>query len=186
MGVALLLLHGLAEASRTEQVTFHAFFMKKFNTHRCTKCDYSLYDHVYTYSLKYFGFGLCKNCQKWLNEPDSRITIHSKRFYLALRCREVNVVLEQFDGHKHIDIAIKGDDLKLNLEIDGSQHYTDVAQSFADLLRTYNSLLKGYYTLRLPNILVAEKLDETADVVVDLLTFMRDKYQKEKAKKRKI
>lgn len=135
--------------------------------------------------MKYYGYALCKKCQTWFNE-DKASTQHSKRFYLALKVRKVNVSIEQFDGHKHIDIAIKGKDLPLNIEIDGSQHYTSIEQSYADLLRTFHSFVKDYYTLRLPNILVAERLEETADVVVEMLNHLRNKRQQEQKYRQKV
>lgn len=148
--------------------------MVKFTEHKCTKCAYNLYDRVYNYSFEHYGFGLCKNCQKWFKQDDPIVTRHSKRLFLTLCHRGVNVEIEKDDGHKHIDLAITGKDLKLNIEIDGSQHYTCSTQSFRDLQRNYHSMLEGFYTIHLPNVLIAEKLEETADTIVELLKHFRN------------
>jgi very-short-patch-repair endonuclease len=149
--------------------------MEKFNENSCVRCNYSVYESVVAYCKKHLhGFTLCKNCQKWYKSAEKEITPESKKFYLALRLRGVNVELEKHDGHKHIDLAITGKGLKLNIEVDGSQHYTCPKQSFSDIQRTYHSLLKGFYTLRLPNILIRERLDETADLIVELLKHYKE------------
>ena len=147
--------------------------MKKFTEHHCLKCHYSIYDSVADYSESRLGFKLCKNCQKWLKEADPVLTSESKLFFLGLRARGINAELEKFDGHKHIDIAITQANSRLNIEIDGSHHYTDATQSFADFQRTYYSLLKGFVTIRLPNILVRERQNEVADFITELLEHKR-------------
>ena len=163
--------------------------MEKFNENSCIKCSYSVYESVVRYCEKYLhGFTLCKKCQKWYKTDEQGITPESKKLYLALRVRGVNVELEKDDGHKHIDLAITGKGLKLNIEVDGSQHYICPKQSWSDIQRTYHSLLKGFYTLRLPNVLVRDRLNETADLVVDLLKDFKRKednsYQTEQKKTR--
>lgn len=163
--------------------------MEKFNEHHCIKCNYSVYAAIVSYCTHQLeGLILCKQCQKWLKESDPKLTPESKKFYLALRVRGVNVEMEKHDGHKHIDLAITGKGLRLNIEVDGSQHYTNAEQSYSDIQRIYHSFLKGFYTLRLPKILVKERLNETADLVVGLLKHSQEKqvksYQNQKEKMR--
>ena len=175
VGVALLCLMGFPEP-RGRVGNVPRFFMEKFNENHCIKCSYSVYESVVQYCGKYLhGFTLCKKCQKWYKTDVPGITPESKKLYLALRLRGVNVELEKHDGHKHIDLAITGKGLKLNIEVDGSQHYTCPEQSWSDIQRTYHSLLKVFYTLRLPNVLVRDRLDETADLVVELLKGFKEK-----------
>ncbi len=75
------------------------------------------------------------------------------------------VELEKWDGYKHIDIAIT--EVKVNIEVDGSQHNLSKRQALADIQRTYHSFKRGYITLRIPNILVrdAETIEETAKFI---------------------
>lgn len=75
--------------------------------------------------------------------------------------------LEQWDKHKHIDIAIPK--LKVNIEVDGGQHNFSEKQALADLKRTYYSFKKGYFTLRIPNKLVQNNAYETAKYIKQLL-----------------
>lgn len=147
--------------------------MKKFNEHTCISCGNGIDDKIYDYSVQRYQYELCLDCQEWLKRKEEYVSIHSKKFYLALRARGVPVKKEQFDGYKHIDLAIP--QYFLNIEIDGTQHYTDVQQSYRDLERTYHSMLKGFKTIRLPNILIEEKSEEVADMIVDLLTHLRTK-----------
>ena len=75
--------------------------------------------------------------------------------------------IEKFDGHKTIDIAIV--EKRVNIEVDGIHHNANPQQAFADLQRTYFSFLKGYLTLRIPNSLVRNNLEETADMITEIL-----------------
>jgi very-short-patch-repair endonuclease len=143
--------------------------MNKLNEHTCTKCNFHLTFKVHAYSLNLFGYGLCVKCQKWYTNTDGFITKQSKKLFLALRNRGVNLEIEKYDGHKHIDLAITGQYLRLNIEVDGLQHYHDASQSINDLKRTFHSLEKGFYTIRIPNMLIDQKLEETADCIVDIL-----------------
>lgn len=151
--------------------------MKKITEHHCLNCNYSIYDSVADFSQNRLGFKLCKNCQKWLKEKDSVVTPESKLFFLSLRVRGINATLEKDDGFKHIDIAITQKSSRLNIEIDGSHHYTDAAQSYADFQRMHYSYLKGFVTIRLPNILVQERRNEVADFIVSLLEHDRQVYE---------
>ena len=147
--------------------------MNKLNEFRCTRCDYHLSNKMQAYSINLCGYELCYKCQKWYANVEKHVTIQSKNLFLALKVRGVNVEMEKYDGFKHIDLAITGKKTKLNIEIDGLQHYNDAKQSYSDLLRTYHSFKKGFYTIRLPNILVSEKREETADVIVDILKHLQ-------------
>lgn len=81
--------------------------------------------------------------------------------------------IEKFDGFKKIDIAVTH--AKVNIEIDGSQHNWQAKQALADLQRTYYSFKKGYFTLRIPNSLVHNYLDQTADMITEILNESRTK-----------
>jgi very-short-patch-repair endonuclease len=141
--------------------------MLSLNNHHCLKCGYGIYDSVYSYSQKKFGYGLCKKCQQWLKDDSPGISPEARVFFLALRKRKVNVEMEKHDGHKHIDLAITSH--RINLEIDGGHHHHRASQALTDLKRTCHSLLKGYTTIRIPNVLVREKPEETADELVRLM-----------------
>jgi very-short-patch-repair endonuclease len=59
----------------------------------------------------------------------------------ALRWRGVEVQTEFPDGSKHVDICVPA--LRLFIEVDGSQHYTNADQFEADLKRDFYSYKEG-------------------------------------------
>jgi very-short-patch-repair endonuclease len=131
----------------------------------CIECHQYLDQRVFIYSIKEFGAPLCRLHQDWIRNSDATET--AIQLYFALRRRGVPAKLEKWDGHKTIDIAIP--DCKLNIEVDGMQHSYNPDQALSDLQRTYYSFLKGYLTLRVPNSLVDENLDEAADYITKFL-----------------
>lgn len=141
--------------------------MKKFTNDNCSKCNYPIYDSVYKYSIKKYGFELCKNCQEWLNNEEKYTTKETKILYLALRKRNLPIEIEKNDGHKTIDLAIPS--LKVNIEVDGQHHNYDSKQALSDLMRTYYSFNKGYHTFRIPNSLIRDNLNVTADFIVEII-----------------
>src|SRR5215510_316024 len=76
--------------------------------------------------------------------------------------------LEKYDGYKTIDIAIP--EYKLNIEVDGGQHYLNPSQALVDLQRTYYSFKKGFFTLRIPNSLVENNIRDTINYIVKFLS----------------
>jgi very-short-patch-repair endonuclease len=83
----------------------------------------------------------------------------------ALESRDVRVLVEVHDGHKHIDLTIPK--AKLNVEIDGIQHLIDPNQIVADLSRGYYSHKNGYDTMHIPNEMVRLHKDEIANALAE-------------------
>lgn len=94
-------------------------------------------------------------------EKTSHVTPQANLLYNALIKRGIKCETEKWDGHKHIDIAIPW--AKINIEIDGTQHYTDPKQMVADYQRTYYSSRKGFGTIRLPNFIIDQDVEIVAD-----------------------
>ncbi|MDR2810764.1 MAG: DUF559 domain-containing protein [Tannerellaceae bacterium] len=134
-------------------------------TKKCLECSTQIQDNVWDYSVKNFGVPLCQDCQKNLKVPLQKATDEAKLLYFALRARGVPAELEKWDGNKHIDIAVTKS--KLNIEVDGVHHNTNLKQTVADLRRTYHSFKKGYFTLRIPNTILRD--DEAFQEAVDLV-----------------
>jgi very-short-patch-repair endonuclease len=86
----------------------------------------------------------------------------------ALRWRGVEVQTEFPDGSKHVDICVPA--LRLFIEVDGSQHYTNADQFEADLKRDFYSYKEGYSTKRLSNDLVDHFCEEIADAIALLVS----------------
>lgn len=97
----------------------------------------------------------------------AKSTPQAKKISDALRNKDIPTILEQWDGHKHIDIAIPK--YKINIEVDGEQHNTKPKQALADLKRTFYSYKKGYFTLRIPNSLVEKHFDDCIDMIVKIV-----------------
>ncbi len=93
-------------------------------------------------------------------------TPQAQALHDALIARGIKCELEKWDGHKHIDLAIPW--AKMNIEIDGIQHYTDPNQITSDYQRTYYSVKKGFKTLRYPNFVIEKYLDTVADTIAKL------------------
>ena len=135
----------------------------------CTNCNEYIYQNVFDYSISNFGFPLCLDCQNWYRYGIEKgiTTNETLQLYLALKFRGIPAEIEKFDGFKTIDIAIV--EKRINIEVDGGHHNFNSKQALSDLRRTYHSFLKGYLTLRIPNSLVRNHLEETADMITDFL-----------------
>jgi very-short-patch-repair endonuclease len=83
----------------------------------------------------------------------------------ALEKRGVRVLMELHDGYKHIDIAIPG--AKINVEVDGIQHLTNPKQILADLNRGYYSHKNGYNTMHIPNEMIRLHLEEISEALAE-------------------
>ena len=131
----------------------------------CLECEARMDDKELHSSLEKYNAALCRDHLEWLESSES--TPSAISLYLELKKNGVSAELEKFDGHKTIDIAIP--EHKLNIEVDGSKHQTNADQAFADLQRTYYSFAKGYFTLRIPNSLIENKIYETVSYIVKFL-----------------
>ena len=122
---------------------------------------------------------MCKKCQvnywplkKKYDKKLERSTEEAKKIHEILLKNGFNSKLELWAGYKHIDIALP--DYNVNIEIDGKQHHNK-KQALADLNRIYYSFKKGYFTLRIPNILVKEGIFETAEYIMNFLKASQEK-----------
>ena len=61
----------------------------------------------------------------------------------------VRVLSQVPDGHKHIDLAIPA--AKINIEVDGPQHWINAHQIVSDLERSHGSDDLGYHTIHISN-----------------------------------
>ncbi len=94
----------------------------------------------------------------------SKATPEAFALYNALRERNIGCRLEAWDGYKHIDLSIPW--AKIDIEIDGFQHYISAKQIEADLERSYYSATKDdFYTMHIPNTALHNNLNGVADAV---------------------
>lgn len=91
------------------------------------------------------------------------ITQQAKDLHTALISKGIESDLEFWDGHKHIDICIPS--AKLYIEVDGMHHFTNPDQMARDFIRDHYSDDDGYSTLRIPNQVVKDQLDEVVTAI---------------------
>jgi very-short-patch-repair endonuclease len=95
------------------------------------------------------------------------ITSQARKLHKALEERGILNTLEEFDGHKHVDIFIPLADLCI--EIDGKYHLTDPEQLLRDLKRDSYSFNDGKSTIHVQNDFVDRNLNELADSIVAVI-----------------
>ena len=136
----------------------------------CSKCNKAIQKTEFNYSIERYGIILCRDCQKnYINLERKHRERKKKSTPEAIKLCEIliklgfDAKLEQWDGYKHIDIAIP--EYMINIEVDGMQHQYSEKRALSDLKRTYYSFRRGYVTLRIPNKLIQEKVYETAEYI---------------------
>ena len=85
----------------------------------------------------------------------------------ALQKRGVELEVEHWDGHKHVDIYIPKD--KLYIEIDGAPHYTRPDKIIADFNRDYFSFKEGFFTKHITNEAIDSHLEEIAEAIANVV-----------------
>lgn len=84
----------------------------------------------------------------------------------ALRAKGLEIELEHWDGHKHIDIYIPK--AAIYIEIDGLHHFTNPDQIEADFKREYYSEMEKLDTIHIPNELIFEHIAMISDAIVEV------------------
>src|SRR6266404_1590206 len=93
-----------------------------------------------------------------------KVTPQAKLLYGALRKRKIKCVMEAYDGYKHVDISIPS--AKIDIEVDGLQHYIDPMQILSDFNREHYSDRKdNYNTIHIPNLIIEHHINEVADAI---------------------
>jgi very-short-patch-repair endonuclease len=77
----------------------------------------------------------------------------------------LRVLVEVDDGHKHVDLAIPA--ARINIEVDGKQHYEDPFQIMSDLKRAHYSDDMGYDTIHVPNVLIKTDVTRIAGALAE-------------------
>jgi very-short-patch-repair endonuclease len=84
----------------------------------------------------------------------------------ALEKLNVDVRIEVFDGHKHIDLMLPK--AKLDIEVDGKHHLTNPKQILADLNRDFYSHKDGFGTMHIPNRMIHVHLKEISEALAEV------------------
>ena len=85
----------------------------------------------------------------------------------ALRKRGIDLLLEHWDGHKHVDIYIPK--AKIYIEVDGTQHDMKLRQAISDFNRDYFSYKEGYFTKHITNAEIDVHLEKIADIITQVV-----------------
>ena len=94
-------------------------------------------------------------------------TEQARALYEALVRKGLMASPEHNDGHKRVDIAIIPG--KIYIEIDGLQHFTDPKQIEADFSRDHHSDVGHFDTIRIPNIIIKNHLDEVVNAIAEVV-----------------
>ena len=140
------------------------------NTHApqlCLNCNDALTTPELHYSINRLGHPLCSGCQQDLKAKLEHTSRETVKLYFLLKKRGIAAELEKDDSLNTIDIAIVN--AKVNIEVDQPQTNYNRRQALADLKRTYYSFEKGYYTLRIPNALVAYDQEDAVSFIEEFL-----------------
>ncbi len=84
----------------------------------------------------------------------------------ALIKRGVELRVEYWDGHKHVDIYIPKDNLYI--EIDGLHHQIRPEQIISDFNRDYFSFKDGFFTKHITNESIDSHLEKIADAIAHI------------------
>ena len=118
----------------------------------CLECHVNLTEEEFDKSTEDFEVPLCSKHLSWAKKTLEKTTEQNLILYFFLKLYLVPVEIEVFDGNKTVDLSIER--CKVHIEVDGVHHNTNPKQALADLKRTYHSFVDGYYTIRVPNVLI--------------------------------
>ncbi len=84
---------------------------------------------------------------------------------VALRGLGIEVEMEHWDGHKHVDLFLPGSGIQI--EVDGSQHVTSPKQILTDLKRSHYSDSDGCGTVHIRNEDIETNLEPIAVAIAE-------------------
>ena len=85
----------------------------------------------------------------------------------CLEEKGIQVVLQHWDGHKHIDIFLPSGNMYI--EIDGLQHYLSARQIISDMERDFWSHKNGFKTFRIPHFVALTNYKKVTEAIVNVL-----------------
>jgi len=97
-----------------------------------------------------------------------------------LQERNIELIQQYNDGHKTIDIYIPS--AKLDIEVDGMDHYMVPRQIISDFKREYWSERAGYHTIHIPNKFIDREdyLLNIVDALVEVVKLRKEELLKDK------
>ncbi|OQD43307.1 hypothetical protein [Croceivirga radicis] len=135
----------------------------------CCDCKKNIGFREQQDSLEKYGVALCERHSRLIDKirETNNTPLEAVQLYYALKEAGANPMLEWWDGHKSIDIAISR--VKLNIELETEYQMITHEQAINDLEDAMHSFKNGFTTIRVPSIVVRYYL---ADTVRNILGIM--------------
>src|SRR5690606_33969275 len=99
--------------------------------------------------------------------PNIKPTKHAQILIDALISKGIEIKVEHWDGHKHVDIYIPKD--YIYIEVDGMHHQTRPETIISDFNRDYFSFKDGFFTKHITNEAIETHLNEIVDAIVSVV-----------------
>ncbi|MCK0156685.1 hypothetical protein MWU65_05810 [Cellulophaga sp. F20128] len=135
----------------------------------CLECKNELSHIELKNAIDAFGVALCTKHQLRLNKLilKNKTPKEAIQLYYGLKEKNVNPMLEWWDGKKSVDIAISR--VKLNIEIDTEYNMLTHEQALNDLEEAMHSFKNGFTTIKIPNDLVRHHFKETVNNIMGIV-----------------
>ena len=135
----------------------------------CKDCNKSVSPETGQLAKDRFGVLLCKRHMDLLDRiiEENQTPVEAIQLYYALKEAGANPMLEWWDGHKSVDIAISR--VKLNIEIETDYHLITHEQAINDLEEAMHSFKNGFTTIRIPHVVVKYYLDATVKNILGII-----------------
>lgn len=92
---------------------------------------------------------------------------HATKLWQALKDKGVDAVLEYYDGHKTVDIAILSS--RIYIEVDGLHHFTEAEQIIRDFKRAHYSDGDDFNTFYVTNQIIELYLEDVVKALVEVV-----------------
>ena len=135
----------------------------------CKECKKTIAPEIGQLAKDQLGVILCERHTKLIEGivEENETPLEAIQLYYALKEAGANPMLEWWDGHKSIDIAISR--VKLNIEIETDYHLITHEQAIHDLEEAMHSFKNGFTTLRIPHVVIKYYLEQTVENILGII-----------------
>ena len=135
----------------------------------CIDCNKNIDYEEFKYSTETYGVELCERHIRLIEKVvlENNTPIEAVQLFYALKEAGANPMLEWWDGHKSIDIAISR--VKLNIEVDTDYQMITHEQAINDLEEAMHSFKNGFTTIRIPHVVIKYYLKDTVTNILGII-----------------
>ena len=135
----------------------------------CKDCNKNIGYDAFKNSTENLGVELCTRHTRLIEKviEENGTPIEAVQLFYALKEAGANPMLEWWDGHKSIDIAISR--VKLNIEIDTDYQLITHEQAIHDLEEAMHSFKNGFTTIRIPHVVIKYYLKDTVTNILGII-----------------